>query len=183
MDIENIRRVQKIVGLVQSIIRFIYNHTWAIALMRSYTGREILRPDLTWFAMNYIALDSLFGKKVELRQMFVSPEWQQSRYARTNTEGSTVDNLVTRQTFWQRAEKVVQAIKPLYEVLRAVDSERYSQMGFMYYMMQRTKENIQEADSTHASEYIRIIDNRWSYQMSTDLYLAGTHQIKNDLNF
>ena len=85
-----------------------------------------------------------------------------------------MENLVTRQTFWQRAERVVEAIKPLYEVLRAVDSERYAQMGFLYFMMQRAKEKIQEADPSHAYEYIRIIDGRWSYQMSSDLHLAGT---------
>ena len=135
---------------------------------------EILRPGVTRFATNYIALDSLLGKKAELRQMFVSQDWQESRYARANTEGSNVENLVTRQTFWQRAERVVEAIKPLYEVLRAVDSERYAQMGFLYFMMQRAKEKIQEADPSHAHEYIRIIDGRWSYQMSSDLHLAGT---------
>ena len=58
--------------------------------------KDILRPGVTRFATNYIALDSLLGKKAELHQMFVSQDWQESRYARTNTEGSNVKNLVTR---------------------------------------------------------------------------------------
>ena len=36
---------------------------------------EILRSGVTWFATNYIVLNSLLGKKAELRQMFVSQEW------------------------------------------------------------------------------------------------------------
>ena len=40
MDIGKIRRVQKIVELAQSITRFIYNHTWILSLMRSFTGKK-----------------------------------------------------------------------------------------------------------------------------------------------
>ena len=73
MDIGNIRRVQKIVGLAQSITRFIYNHTWVLSLMRQFAEGDILRSDVIRFATNYIALDSLIKKKVYLRQMFVRP--------------------------------------------------------------------------------------------------------------
>ena len=64
--------------------------------MRRYIRRDILRPSVTQFAMNYIALDSLIEKKAQLRQLFVSPKWQESRYARAGTEESNVENLVTR---------------------------------------------------------------------------------------
>ena len=74
------------------------------------------------------------------------------------------------------------AIKPLYEVLRAMDGERFLQMGFLYYMMERTKEQIKMTDPQHADEYIRIIDHRWSYQMSRKLHLVGKQQIKNFQN-
>ena len=40
-----------------------------------FAENDILRPDVIWFATNYIALDSLINKKVYLRQIFVSPEW------------------------------------------------------------------------------------------------------------
>ncbi|EHA8587192.1 hypothetical protein COCNU_scaffold001541G000020 [Cocos nucifera] len=49
--------------------------------MRIYAGGEILRPNITQFATNYIALDRLLKKKATLRQMFVSAEWQKSKYA------------------------------------------------------------------------------------------------------
>ena len=85
--------------IAQTITRFIYNHTWVLSLMRTYTGGEILRSGITRFATNYIALDSLLQKKTALRQMFVSAEWQESRYARAGTDGSHVENLVTSQSF------------------------------------------------------------------------------------
>ena len=42
MDIGKIRRVQQVVEMVQTITRFIYNHTWVLSLMRTYTGRRDL---------------------------------------------------------------------------------------------------------------------------------------------
>ena len=84
-----------------------------------------MSSDVIQFAINYIVLDSLLEKKATLRQMFVNAEWQESRYARAGTEESRMENLVTSQSFWQWADKIVKVIKPLYEVLRAVDSERY----------------------------------------------------------
>ena len=52
----------------------------------------------------------------------------------------------------------MKAIKPLYEVLHAVDSERYPHMGFLYYMMERAKIHISENDPKHALEFINIIE-------------------------
>ena len=160
MDIEKICRVQKIVESGQNITTFIYNHTWILSLIQQFAVGDILKPDVTRFATNYIALDSLIEKKLYLRQMFVSPEWQQNKYARIGTEGSNVESLVMRQSFWQRAEKIVVAIKPPYEVLQAMDGEQYPQMDFLYYMMERTKEQIKMVDPQHADEYIKIIDHR-----------------------
>ncbi|XP_038972160.1 uncharacterized protein LOC120104679 [Phoenix dactylifera] len=173
MDIGKICRVQHTVEIAQRITRYIYSHTWVLSLMRRYAGGEILRPGVTRFATNYIALDSLIEKKGALRQMFVSPEWQESRYAQAGTEGSRMEDLVSRQSFWQRANAIVKAIKPLYEVLRAVDSERYPQMGFLYHMMEKAKAQIMEADVAHAQEYIDIIERRWGAQMGRDLHLAA----------
>ena len=115
--------------------------------------------------------------------MVVSAEWQESRYARAGTDGSHVENLVTSQSFWQQAKKVVKAIKPLYKVLRVVNSERYFQMGFLYYMMERTKKQISENDPKHAQKFINIIEHRWNYQMGRDLHLAGKHVFKNILKY
>ena len=56
MDIEKIRRVQQVVEIAQTIIRFIYNHTWILSLMRTYTGGEILRLGITQFSTNYIEI-------------------------------------------------------------------------------------------------------------------------------
>ena len=131
--------------------------------------------------MNYIVFDSLIDKKVYLHQMFVSPKWQENRYAKAGIKGSNMENLVTRQTFSQWAKNIVKAIKPLYEAIRTMDSERYPQIGFLYHKMERAKDQIRSADLKHAHEYIQIIEHQQDYQMGGDLYLANKQQIKNAL--
>ncbi|XP_038973326.1 uncharacterized protein LOC120105162 [Phoenix dactylifera] len=173
MDIGKIRRVQQTVETAQRITRYIYNHNWILSLMRKYAGGEILRPGVTRFATNFIALDSILEKRGALRQMFASSEWYDSRYSYAGTERSKIEDLVTRQPFWQQATTIVKAIKPLYEVLRAVDSEIYPLMGFLYHMMVKAKDQIMEADPAHGWSYINIIEQRWEAQMGTELHLAA----------
>ncbi|XP_038977540.1 uncharacterized protein LOC120108061 [Phoenix dactylifera] len=141
--------------------------------MRKYTQGEILRSGVTQFATNFIALDSILEKREALRQMFASLEWYDSRYSYADTEGSKIEDLVMRQPFWQRATAIVKAIKPLYEVLRAVDSEIYPQMGFLYHIMVKAKDQIMEADPAHGRSYINIIEQWWGAQMGKDLHLAA----------
>ena len=40
MDIGKLCRVQQAIDTAQTIIRFIYNHTWVLSLMRTYTGER-----------------------------------------------------------------------------------------------------------------------------------------------
>lgn len=60
-----------------------------------------LRPIVIRLATNYIALNSLLKRKAGLHQIFASAEWQKSRLASINIEGSHVKNMVRRQTFRQ----------------------------------------------------------------------------------
>ena len=82
-----------------------------------------------------------------------------------------------RQTFLQQTEMIMKAIKPLYEVLQAMYNERYLQMGFLYYMIERAKSQIRKADSKHAQKYTRFIERRWNFQMDKDLNLAGKQEL------
>ena len=70
---EEIGKRPSIVDVVSSahkITNFIYNHGWLLAEMRKYYGRDIVRPGAIRFATNYIALESLLKKKVDLKKLF-----------------------------------------------------------------------------------------------------------------
>ena len=63
MDIRKIYRVRQVMKTVHSITRFIYNHTWVLALTRKFIAGEILRSCVTWFAVNCISLNSLLERR------------------------------------------------------------------------------------------------------------------------
>ena len=74
---ENIGKRDNVAQLImngQKITNFIYNHGWLLAKMRQVYGGDIVRPGATRFATNYIALDSLLKRRVNLKKVFISNE-------------------------------------------------------------------------------------------------------------
>ncbi|KAJ9175625.1 hypothetical protein P3X46_014165 [Hevea brasiliensis] len=52
------KSIKKIIDQARVITQFIYNHNWVINYMKKFTdNREIIRPSITRFATNFIALD------------------------------------------------------------------------------------------------------------------------------
>ena len=74
-DIGKRDSVAQLIGNGRKIIDFIYNHGWLLAKMRQVCGGDIVCPRATRFATNYIALDSLLKKRVDLKKVFISNEW------------------------------------------------------------------------------------------------------------
>ena len=82
-DIGKLDEVSDVVTHASKITKYIYNHCYALHLMRKHTGgREILRPAPTRFATNFIALQSILAQKDALRAMVTSREWTISAYAK-----------------------------------------------------------------------------------------------------
>ena len=73
-DIGKRDSVAQLIRNARKITNFIYNHGWLIAKMQQVCGRDIVRPRATRFATNYIALDSLLKKIVDLKKVFISNE-------------------------------------------------------------------------------------------------------------
>ena len=67
--------VSDLITNAQNITNFTYNHGWLLATMRKICGGGIVRSGATRFATNYIALDSLLKKRVDLTRIFISDEW------------------------------------------------------------------------------------------------------------
>ena len=71
-DIGKRATVLELITNAGKITDFIYNHGWLLAKMRKVCGGEIVRPGAT---INYIALESLLKKRVDLKKIFISNEW------------------------------------------------------------------------------------------------------------
>ncbi|KAL7251260.1 hypothetical protein ACSBR1_013149 [Camellia fascicularis] len=79
-DVANKKSVTKVIKDGKTITNFIYNSGWVLDLMKKFTGdRELIRPTITQFATNFVAIKSIVRYKQQLRAMFNSNEWKNSR--------------------------------------------------------------------------------------------------------
>ena len=112
--------VAQLIGNGQKITNFIYNHGWLLTKMRQVCGGDIVRPKATRFATNYIALDSLLKKRVDLKKIVISNEWASHKLSRTEV-GHEVEMLMFDHVYWEKVEKLVSIYEALYTVLHIID--------------------------------------------------------------
>ncbi|XP_060668111.1 uncharacterized protein LOC132799684 [Ziziphus jujuba] len=147
-DIGKNENVAIVIKQAKAITTYIYNHNWLLVNMRETCKGDIIRPGLTRFATNYLALDSLVKKKARLKQLFTSIDWTNHNYS-ASKEGQTVENIVLNHS---------QLFEPLYKFLCIVNTEVYRTMGAAYEFMRIVKE---ELDKMHGAKWIlKIINNR-----------------------
>ena len=171
---EEIRKRPSIVYVICSarkITNFIYNHGWLLAQMRKYCGGDIVRPGATRFATNYIALDSLLKKRVDLKKLFMSDDWAQHKLSRTK-HGRELEQLLFDHAYWDRMTNIVSLYEPLYVVLRLMDSEVVPTMPFVYELMHVMKTNLTRQGA--GDWMFKIIQDRWEKTLKHPLHAAGT---------
>ena len=169
-DIGKRDTVAQLIGNGRKITNFIYNHGWLVAKMRKVCGGDIVRPEATRFATNYIALDSLIKKRVDLKKVFISNEWSSHKLNRTEV-GHEVKRLMFDHQYWEKVEKLVSIYEALYTVLHIVDSKVVPTMPFVYELIQLMKANL---DRLRAKEWVKlIITDRWDRTLKHLLHAAG----------
>lgn len=169
-DIGKQETVSTVVKWAQSVTNYIYNHGWVLAEMRSITKGDLIRPGKTRFATNHIAIDSILKKKSDLRKLFTSSAWNENAASRTR-DGKRIEKRVLDGTFWDGMEAVHKIYKPLYEILRIVDTEIQPTMPILYDMFERVKQQISQMRGK--KWVLKIINDRWDNTLSQPLHAAG----------
>jgi hypothetical protein len=72
--------------------------------MREFTKkRDIVRPAVTRFASNFLTLQSLYEKRLQLRTMTQCEEWDKFlnlSHIKKNNKGVLATSAMTRPNFW-----------------------------------------------------------------------------------
>ena len=85
-DLGKRKKIKEVIEQTKIVTQFIYNHNWVCNYMKKFTeGRDLLRPGITRFATNFIALESLVRHKIVLRNMFESEVWLASKYGKATS--------------------------------------------------------------------------------------------------
>ncbi|RVW78976.1 hypothetical protein CK203_040167 [Vitis vinifera] len=142
-------------------------------MMRRFTGqRELLRPAKTRFATAFITLSRLHEQKNNLRKMFTSSNWSDSKWAKEQ-KGKTIANIVLMPSFWNT---IVFCLKVSGPLVRLVDGEKKAPMGYIYEAMNRAKDTIVRSFNGNEEKYkeiFNIIDKRWEIQLHRPLHAVG----------
>ncbi|XP_058754740.1 uncharacterized protein LOC131627905 [Vicia villosa] len=162
----------------KKIITYIYARTSLISLLHKFTNNtDLIRPAMTRFATFYLTLGCLNDHRGELINMFNSKEWKTSKIAKSK-DGIIVEEIVLDKLFWKNVLNCMRSAFPLIRMLRMVDSDEKSTMGFIYEEMDRAKEKIRLSFNGIAKSYNplwKIIDQRWDKQLHRSLHAAGLY--------
>ncbi|XP_070018248.1 uncharacterized protein [Nicotiana sylvestris] len=125
--------------------------------------------------MTFLTLYSFYLQKKNFKNLVLSHEWKDNRYAKEYAEKETAKVLIS-PSFWNNVVRALKFGGPLIRVLRMVDGERKPPMGYLYEVMDRAKETIAasfEGDVRKYEIFFEIIDNRWTDQLHRPLHAAG----------
>ena len=129
-----------------------------------------MRPEATRFVTNYIALDSLLKKRVDLTKVFISNEWASHKLSWIEV-GNEVERLMFDHEYWEKVEKVVSIYEALYTVLRIINSKVVPTMSFVYELIRLMETNL---DRLEAKEWVKhIITDRWDRTLKHPLHATG----------
>ncbi|KAF8392528.1 hypothetical protein HHK36_022871 [Tetracentron sinense] len=92
----------------------------------------------------FIYNHGIYKKKDALRKIFTSDGWNKSKWPR-DEKGKRAMETVLATSFWKGIIYAMKIIAPLVRVLRLVDGEKRSPMGYIYEAMDKAKEAIKEA--------------------------------------
>ena len=141
-DIGKIPSIKKTLKNAIFLNGFLYSKVGVVNMMREFTGqRELLRPTVTRFAMAFITLQSIHKQKTNLRKMFISEQWTQSKWAKeVAAKKSTA--IVMSTTFWSSILNILKLSGPLVSTLRLVDGKKKLAMRYKYYYRESQKHYI-----------------------------------------
>ncbi|XP_058202971.1 uncharacterized protein LOC131317432 [Rhododendron vialii] len=155
---------------------YIYNQPSLLNMMRQFTQRkELFKPAKTRFATAFLTLQRVYEQKGNLRKMFTSEKWTNSKWAKEQG-GKHVEKVMLMASFWRNVLLALKFASPLVKVLRLVDGEVKPPMGYIYEAMDRAKETIANSFNQNKEIYdevFKIIDKKWESQLHRPLHAAG----------
>ena len=174
--IEMIESIRVILAKAKSLTKFIYGHETVLNLLKKHTlGRDLIRPSKIRSAMPIMTLENIVSEKLQLKNMFASPEWNTSVWA-SKTEGKRVADLMEDSSFWTGAGIALKATLPVVRVLCLISQADKPQVGYIYETMDQLKETIKEEFKGKKSQYMpfwKAIDEIWDNFLHSPIHGAG----------
>ncbi|GJP44647.1 hypothetical protein CLOM_g4013 [Closterium sp. NIES-68] len=126
--------IEQVLFQAHRCVMLVKNSSSAVTLFRKvFSELELVRPGTTRFGTQVIMITRFLEVKSAMMRMVISEEWKGVAVSKTK-EGKNIKKLLLEDTFWEGVAAVLALMKPVYEVLRAVD-RRSLLMGRIYGLM------------------------------------------------
>lgn len=173
-DIGKIPLIKNTITKARSLTSFIYSQKRLLDMTRQYTNQQdLVHAGITYYITCCLNLRSLYDKRIELKTMFVSKEWDNSKLSK-EVVGKKFYNLVVSNEFWDRVLYVLNCFEPLVDVLRM--GSGILSVGCIYGDLKNAKKEIALRCENKEEHYMPIwehIDFRSDLDLETPLHLAG----------
>jgi hypothetical protein len=134
-DMGKLDWVSSVVDEARTALKFITNHHKSLALFRSLSNLELLKPGETRFATNFIMLERMQEVKVALQQLVVGDAWREwNEKSSHEMEGEEVHDILTSAAFWKGIKEVLAVSESIVCLLRQCD-KGIPIVGKVYYAM------------------------------------------------
>ncbi|XP_026450828.1 uncharacterized protein LOC113350947 [Papaver somniferum] len=148
---------------------------WFLVLLtfRQHTaGRNLLRPGLTRFSTNFIAIKSIIDQRNAIESLFLDKEFLKSDEAKTK-QARQVKNIISNEMLWTTCQNVCIMVDRLLKMIRFLDSDKPT-MGYLFHALATCVETIQMGlGSNQNASIMGVIKKRWKSQLSSPLHAAS----------
>jgi hypothetical protein len=134
-DMGKLDWVSSVIAEARTTLKFITNHHKSLALFRSMSKLELLKPGETRFATNFIMLQRMHEVKASLQQLVVSDAWGEwNQKSSHDMEGEEVHDILTSAAFEKGVKELLVVSKSIVCILRQCD-KGVPVVGKVYYAM------------------------------------------------
>lgn len=174
-DISRFSEVSNVVDDAKRICRFFYNHNRLHAMIREKIGGELIRWNATRFGTVFIFLQSFWDRQDKFMQWMVSDDWKNNAWKDEADHAFTYDCLLNRR-WWNDMELVLNAVTPIYTVLRYADQQKNATIaGFLPKMMTamaQIRGNLSK-EKALLDRIVGVIKKRLKYMLNDTLIVAA----------
>lgn len=165
--------ISEVLTKAKEITRFIYGNELPNKLVGRYIeGGEILSNSCWKFVAAFMTLQRLVSERVNLVEMFSSPEWVSSGWAASSSFCHICRIVKTDDAFWCAAADVLKVTIPFVNVLFKLEREDCP-MGILYDAMDNAKEEIMQNLGVQHGDILPWVDKIWDIYLHSPLHAAG----------
>ncbi|KAI6705753.1 hypothetical protein NL676_008715 [Syzygium grande] len=142
--------------------------------MKPFTNiRELNQSSTTKLFSDYYMLQSIMGAESELRSLVLSSEWPSLGFEKDES-GVEVGEIIRSSEFWSEGKEVLDALKPIFQLLYLVDSYGATS-GFLYAAVKMADEAIRQIYETNVPKYQSLwkLFERWQIGIIHPIHAAA----------